>query len=72
MMPHCDHNEHDVDVVLTEQCPADLRALAPRERVSPITYNCAHPLYRHILRDYYRDALKHGAQTPHNLPQTFA
>ena len=30
MVPHCDHNEHDVDVVVTEQGLADLRGLARR------------------------------------------
>ena len=72
MVPHCDHNEHDVDVVVTEQGLADLRGLAPRERATLIIENCAHPLYRDLLRDYYRDALKWGGQTPHQLDQAFA
>ncbi|WP_027212234.1 acetyl-CoA hydrolase/transferase family protein [Burkholderia sp. WSM2232] len=72
MVPHCDHNEHDVDVVVTEQGLADLRGLAPRERARLIIGNCAHPSYRDPLRDYYRDALKAGGQTPHRLDQAFA
>jgi succinyl-CoA:acetate CoA-transferase len=36
MVPHCDHNEHDVDVVVTEQGLADMRGFAPRERASLI------------------------------------
>jgi len=72
MVPHCDHNEHDVDVVVTEQGLADLRGLAPRERARLIIGNCAHPSYRDALRDYYREALKAGGQTPHRLELAFA
>jgi succinyl-CoA:acetate CoA-transferase len=72
MVPHCDHNEHDVDVVVTEQGLADLRGLAPRERATLIMEKCVHPLYRDMLCNYYRDALKHGGQTPHDLAQAFA
>src|ERR1700688_174598 len=46
MVPHCDHNEHDVDVVVTEMGLANLMGLAPRERATLIIENCAHPLYR--------------------------
>jgi succinyl-CoA:acetate CoA-transferase len=72
MVPHCDHNEHDVDVVVTEQGLADLRGLAPRERAVLIIEKCVHPLYRDMLRDYYKDALKRGGQTPHSLERAFA
>jgi succinyl-CoA:acetate CoA-transferase len=72
MVPHCDHNEHDVDVVVTEQGLADLRGLAPRERATLIIEHCAHPRYRELLRGYYRDALRWGGQTPHCLDQAFA
>jgi len=71
MVPHVDHTEHNVDVIVTEQGLADLRGLAPRERVPLIIEHCAHPLYRDILRDYYRDALQHGGQTPHLLERAF-
>src|SRR5699024_9311714 len=36
---HVDHTEHDVDVVVTEQGYADLRGLAPKERVPLIIEN---------------------------------
>jgi succinyl-CoA:acetate CoA-transferase len=72
MVPHCDHNEHDVDVVVTEIGLADLRGLAPRERASLIIERCVHPLYRDALRDYYRDALRLGGQTPHVLREALA
>ena len=46
MVSHVDHTEHDVDVIVTEQGVADLRGLAPKERVGLIIDNCAHPDYR--------------------------
>lgn len=33
--------------------------------------HCTHPLYRDLLRDYYRDALKHSGQTLHLLQKAF-
>lgn len=69
---HVDHTEHDVDVLVTEQGYADLRGVAPRERVPLIIENCAHPMYRQQLWDYYREALKGGGQTPHNLEKAFS
>lgn len=69
---HVDHTEHDVDVIVTEQGYADLRGLAPRERVELIIENCAHPLYRKQLRDYYKEALTRGGQTPHVLEKAFS
>jgi succinyl-CoA:acetate CoA-transferase len=69
---HVDHTEHDVDVIVTEQGYADLRGLAPRERVGLIIENCAHPMYREQLRDYYREALGRGGQTPHVLEKAFS
>jgi succinyl-CoA:acetate CoA-transferase len=69
---HVDHTEHDVDVLVTEQGYADLRGLAPRERVNLIIENCAHPMYREQLRDYYNEALTRGGQTPHVLEKIFS
>ncbi|WP_249869493.1 acetyl-CoA hydrolase/transferase family protein [Oceanobacillus saliphilus] len=69
---HIDHTEHDVDVVVTEQGYADLRGLAPRERVPLIIENCAHPMYREQLWDYYHEALERGGQTPHVLEKAFS
>ncbi|WP_208974645.1 acetyl-CoA hydrolase/transferase family protein [Natronincola ferrireducens] len=50
---HCDHSEHDVQVVVTEQGIADLRGLSPKEKAKTIINNCAHPDYRHELLEYY-------------------
>ncbi len=69
---HIDHTEHDVDVVVTEQGYADLRGLAPRERVGLIIERCAHPIYRDQLWDYYNQAVSRGGQTPHNLEEAFS
>lgn len=71
-VPHVDHTEHDVDVVVTEQGYADLRGLAPRERVPVIIENCAHPMYRDQLWDYYREAREYGGQTPHVLEKALS
>ncbi|MFC4558242.1 acetyl-CoA hydrolase/transferase family protein [Virgibacillus kekensis] len=69
---HIDHTEHDVDVVVTEQGYADLRGLAPRERVPMIIENCAHPMYRAQLWDYYQEARERGGQTPHVLEKALS
>jgi len=69
MVSHHDHTEHDVHVIITEQGLADLRGLAPRQRVARIIDNCAHPSYRPLLHEYYERALRvsKGLQTPHDL-----
>ena len=72
MVTHVDHNEHDVDVIITEVGLADLRGLAPRERAHLIIENCTHPIYRDGLRDYFKRALKRGGQTPHLLEEAFS
>lgn len=69
---HVDHTEHDVDVIVTEQGYADIRGLAPRERVELIIENCVHPMYRPQLRAYYEEALTRGGQTPHVLEKAFS
>ncbi|WP_298830608.1 succinate CoA transferase [uncultured Planococcus sp.] len=69
---HVDHTEHDVDVVVTEQGYADLRGLAPRERVPLIIGNCVHPMYRNQMQAYYEEALLRGGQTPHVLEKAFS
>ncbi|MBT2569985.1 acetyl-CoA hydrolase/transferase family protein [Planococcus sp. ISL-110] len=69
---HVDHTEHDVDVVVTEQGYADLRGLAPRERVPLIIERCVHPMYREQMRAYYEEALLLGGQTPHVLEKAFS
>ncbi|MBB5174644.1 acetyl-CoA hydrolase/transferase family protein [Texcoconibacillus texcoconensis] len=69
---HTDHTEHDVDVVVTENGYADLRGLAPKERVGKIIDNCAHPMYRKQLWDYYNEALSRGGHTPHVIEKAFS
>jgi len=71
MVPHVDHTEHDVDVLVSEWGLADLRGLAPRERAPLIIEQCAHPEYRPQLRAYLAEALKRGGQTPHLLEHAF-
>ena len=69
---HVDHTEHDVDIIVTEQGLADLRGLAPRERARTIIENCVHPIYRDVLRDYFRAACQRGGNTPHILEEAIA
>ncbi|MFB6160760.1 MAG: acetyl-CoA hydrolase/transferase C-terminal domain-containing protein [Haloferacaceae archaeon] len=69
MVPHVDHNEHDIDVVVTERGVADLRGLSPRERAVELIENCAHPSYEDELMDYYERARRDGGQTPHHLDE---
>jgi len=62
---HVDHTEHEVHVLVTEQGVADLRGKTPRERARAIIENCAHPLYRPQLEDYFLRALNStGGHTP--------
>jgi succinyl-CoA:acetate CoA-transferase len=72
MVTHVDHTEHDVDVIVTEQGLADLRGLAPRERALRVIHECAHPLYRGVLLDYFKHACARGGHTPHLLEHAFA
>lgn len=72
MVSHVDHNEHDVDIVVTEIGLADLRGLAPRERARTIIENCAHPAYRDLLNDYHRRALQRGGHTPHLIEEALS
>ncbi|NCC67759.1 MAG: hypothetical protein EOM14_06125 [Clostridia bacterium] len=69
MCAHVDSTEHDVDIIVTEQGYADLRGLSPKERVTEIIDNCAHPDYRGQLWDYYNGAVElcGPCQTPHDL-----
>ncbi len=70
MVSHVDHNEHSVNVLITEQGIADLRGKSPRERSEIIINNCVHPDYRPIIREYL--AMASSGQTPHNLHAAFA
>ncbi|MHB0774418.1 acetyl-CoA hydrolase/transferase family protein [Halomonas sp. WWR20] len=69
---HVDHNEHDVDILVSEHGLADLRGLAPRERAVAIIDNCADPFYRPALRAYFEAACQRGGQTPHCLEKAFS
>jgi acetyl-CoA hydrolase len=52
MCSHVDHNEHSVQVLVTEQGLADLRGLGPIERAHTIIDKCAHPSFKPYLREY--------------------
>jgi succinyl-CoA:acetate CoA-transferase len=71
---HVDHTEHDVNVIVTEQGVADLRALPPRRRAQLIIDKCAHPDYRPALQDYLDRAMAAagGKHTPHLLDEALA
>jgi acetyl-CoA hydrolase len=76
MVPHVDHTEHDMDVLVTEQGLADLRGLAPRERAQKIIDKCVHPDYKPILQEYFsratRECLERGCgHEPHMLYKVF-
>ncbi|AZA08565.1 MULTISPECIES: acetyl-CoA hydrolase/transferase family protein [Corynebacterium] len=71
MVSHVDHTEQDVKVIITEYGYADLRGLAPRQKVEKMIA-LAHPDYRPLLEEYYERALKIAEekkimQTPHDL-----
>lgn len=70
MVAHADHSEHSVDILVTDQGVADLRGKDPVQRAEAIIENCAHPMYRELLRDYLK--LGKGGQTPHSLAAAFA
>ncbi len=70
MVSHADHSEHSVDVLVTDQGIADLRHKDPVERAHAIIDNCAHPMYRELLRDYLKFGVQ--GQTPHELRAAFA
>lgn len=67
---HVDHNEHSVNVIVTEQGVADLRGKSPHERVRLVAEKCAHPAYRDMLLRY-SEASKDG-HTPQTLAHAFA
>lgn len=70
MVSHVDHNEHSVQVLVTDQGLADLRGLGPVERAHAVIDNCAHPAYRDELRRYVADA--RPGHIRHNLDEAFA
>ena len=74
MVSHVDHTEHDVKIIVTEQGLADLRGLSPRQRAKVVIENCAHPMYKDRLTDYYERACasKRGLHTPHILNEALS
>ena len=71
MVSHVDHTEHSVDILVTDQCIADMRGLDPVQRAEVIIDNCAHPMYRELLHDYLKMSTR-GGQTPHTLEAALA
>jgi succinyl-CoA:acetate CoA-transferase len=72
MVPHVDHTEHEVTLIVTEQGYADLRGLDPRERARVIIDHCAHPEYRPLLHDYLQRAMSQtGGHEPQLLDDPF-
>lgn len=69
MVTHCDHNEHSVQVLVTDQGLADLRGLGPMERARLIIDKCAHPLYRDYLHRYLESSSM--GHVRHNLAKCF-
>lgn len=70
MVAHADHSEHSVDILITEQGIADLRAKDPVQRAEAIIENCANPMYKELLWDYLK--MGKGGQTPHTLAASMA
>ena len=66
MVPHVDHTEHDVDVVVSERGIADLRGTSPDERANRLV-EIAHPSVRDDRASYLDAANKHGGHIPHDL-----
>ena len=66
-VPHVDHTEHDLDIIVTEQGLADLRGLDPKDRAKVMIEKCAHPAYKDYLKDYLERATK--ATGNHHEPQ---
>lgn len=71
LVTHVDHNEHSVQVIATEHGVADLRNTTPSERARLVVERCAHPDYRPLLLDYFRNIL-HRGHTPQTLSTAFA
>ncbi len=52
MVTHCDHTDHSVDIIVTDQGVADLRFKDPMQMAEEIIEKAAHPIYRPLLREY--------------------
>lgn len=73
MVSHTDHNEHSVQVMVTERGLADLRGLSPIRRARLIIEKCVHPDYQDMLTDYLDVGLQKAPSrhTPHVLANAF-
>lgn len=73
MVTHVDHNEHSVQVLVTEQGLADCRGLSPVVKARRIIEKCVHPDYKDLLTEYLEYGLKHAPakHTPHVLDRAF-
>ena len=70
-VPHVDHTEHDVAVVVTEHGVADLRGLSPVERAETLIDDCADPDFRPRLYEYLDRASRQPGHIPHDLSVAF-
>lgn len=73
MVSHVDHNEHSVQVMVTDQGLADLRGLSPVVRARLIIEKCVHPDYKELLTEYLDYGLKNAPSKhiPHVLSRSF-
>ena len=69
MCSHVDHNEHSVQILVTEQGLADLRGKGPKERANLIIEKCAHPSFRPYLYNYLSSS--RTGHLNHNLDKAF-
>ncbi len=65
MVTHVDHTIHSVDIIVTDQGVADLRAKDPIQAAEEIIEHAAHPVYRPLLHEYLR--LSKGGHIVQNL-----
>ncbi len=73
MVSHVDHNEHSVDIIVTEYGLVDTRPLTPRQVAEQVIQRCAHPDYRDLLWHYYQKAVRTtGGHEPQLLSEVFA
>jgi len=73
MVSHNDINEHDIDVIITENGVADLRGKDEVERAMCIIHNCAGKEYKEQLDTYLHKAVREcGGHHPQLLSQAFS
>lgn len=67
---HCDHTEHSVNIIVTENGVADLRGKTPMERAHILIENCAHEDYKPLLREFLKSVP--CGHTPQTLSKAYA